>query len=64
MSEAATEALINAGTNRQGARAQGDVRGLAELAELGYVGKDNGLTRKGSIARERAVTAMLAKAFG
>lgn len=64
MSQKAQDALWGAPSNRQGVRAQGDVRGLVELAELGYVGKDNGLTRKGSIARERMVNAAQDKAFG
>lgn len=54
MSTAAQEALINIATNRQGATPSpittADV--LEELKTLGLIGKNNGLTRKGSIKRE------------
>lgn len=64
MSEAATTALINAGTNRQGAKVQGAPEALAELTASGLIGPERGLTRKGTIARERAENAAFAKAFG
>lgn len=64
MSEAATEALINAGTNRQGALVRCDAATQWELQDAGLIGPEYGLTRKGSIARERAVNEALDKAFG
>lgn len=49
MSTKAIAALMNVGTTRQGAVAVADQDALAELHYLGYIGKNNGLTRKGSI---------------
>lgn len=61
MSDAAREALINIGTHRQGATAPIlSQDALAELEYLGYIGKGQGLTRKGSIVRERLVDAAMA----
>lgn len=58
-------ALINAGTNRQGAKVwAGNSLTMARLAGAGLIGKDCGLTRKGTIARERAVNEAQAAAFG
>lgn len=64
ISQAAKDALINAGTNRQGAKVQGSAEALAELAVAGLIGPEHGLTRKGTIARERAEDEAFAKAFG
>jgi hypothetical protein len=64
ISQAAKDALINAGTNRQGARVQAPLDVKWELENLGLIGRGTGLTRKGTIARERAVNEALDKAFG
>lgn len=63
LSAAATEALINAGTNRQGAVAQGTSVALNELWNAGLIGPGNGLTRRGTIIREKVMTAALEAAF-
>lgn len=63
LSEAARVALVNAGTNRQGAVVQALPGVLAELEVAGMIGVKDGLTRSGTIARERIVTAMLDAAF-
>lgn len=58
LSGAAKTALINIGTLRQGATLRPgtaeDVR--LELADAGLVGRVNGLTRAGSIERQRLVS--------
>ncbi len=64
MSEAAEKALINVGTNRQGAVVQGDLGALLELQDEGLIGQNLGLTRMGTIVRQRLMTAELDKAFG
>lgn len=55
LSAAARSALLAIGTNRQGAViAPGTPSGASlELRAAGYTGPDNGLTRAGSIARQR-----------
>lgn len=63
MSQAAKDMLIDAGTNRQGTSVTGPATVRAELAALGLIGQAGGLTRKGSIARERLVNEMLDAAF-
>jgi hypothetical protein len=63
MSKQATAALINAGTNRQGAAIKADDATLAELVKLNLIGPERGLTRKGTIERERAMNAALDAAF-
>lgn len=63
MSEVAKVALINAASNRQGAKVTADPVVVTELFDLGLVGIGDGLTRKGTIARERLVTAVLDAAF-
>jgi hypothetical protein len=64
LSEAAKQALINVGTNRQGARVEGNFSALAELFRAGLIGHEDGLTRKGTIERERLQAAALDAAFG
>lgn len=64
LSDAATTALVNTGTNRQGEVVQGSAAVLDELFGAGLVGQGNGLTRRGTIARERLATAALEAAFG
>jgi hypothetical protein len=63
LSAAATEALINVGTNRQGAVAQGTEAAMAELQRAGLIGDGFGLTRRGTIVRERVMSAALEAAF-
>lgn len=66
LSKAAQELLISIGTNRQGAKLNAPTAPVAvrlELRDAGLIGKDSGLTRKGSIARERLVSAALDEAF-
>lgn len=58
MSREAKTALINTGTNRQGAKVHAGPA-LQEMKDLGLVGQDGGLTRKGSIVREREMEAAL-----
>jgi hypothetical protein len=65
MTHTAKRALISTGTNRQGAvPTDASPADLAELERLGYIGPGGGLTRRGTIARERAVTADLDDLFG
>lgn len=64
LSEQATQALISVGTNRQGAVVYASVAANIELLALGLVGDGNGLTRKGTIARQKIMDAALDKAFG
>lgn len=64
LSEAAKKALINAGTSRQGAEVFTDTQTAAELQALGLVKVRFGLTRTGTIARDRAVAEALDGAFG
>ncbi len=62
LSKEAQAVLISAGTNRQGAKifvAGVPMSALCELRDAGLIGKDSGLTRKGSIVRERLVSATL-----
>jgi len=65
MSEQAKSALINHLTSRQGSTVTGiDLATEDELRDLGLVGPGAGLTRKGSIARERVMRAAEDAAFG
>lgn len=61
---AAAEALINCGTNRQGTPVQANGWVTDELRAAGLVGPNAGLTRKGTVYRERLVDETLDKAFG
>lgn len=63
MSEAAKRALINVGTNRQGARVSATPAVRRELLLAGLIGDLDGLTRKGSIKRESVLSAALDAAF-
>lgn len=64
MTASARIALINIGTRRQGATLTGvDVTTLDELRRLGLVGRNGGLTRKGSIKRELIVEEMYDEMF-
>lgn len=68
LSEAAQIALLSATCNRQGANVteSGRCTGAAasELRIRGLIGMQGGLTRKGTIVRERLVNARLEAAFG
>jgi len=65
LSAAATAALIDCGTNRQGTPipTTTPLAAVAELVKADLIGPNRGLTRKGTIARERAVTARMDAAF-
>lgn len=64
MSEAARTALINAGTSRQGAVIDAPLDVKWELENASLIGRGTGLTRQGSIVRERLMNEALDKAFG
>jgi hypothetical protein len=61
MSTAARAALINVGTNRQGATPPPATPAavLHELATLKLIGRGNGLTRRGTIKRELIVNELM-----
>lgn len=63
MSPAARTALINIGTNRQGATATGSPEALHELTKLGLIGPGNGLTRCGTIERQLMMEDLLEDIF-
>ena len=64
LSAQATKALINAATDRQGARVVSlNQRVVEELFNADLIGPEGGLTRRGTIVRERLVTAALDAAF-
>lgn len=62
MSETAKRALLDVGTNRQGAKVADGV-GAVELYSMGLIGEGMGLTRKGTIARERLVNEAMEAMF-
>ena len=67
LSQDAKDALISIGTNRQGAKLtprwhKPEV--VQELVDAGLVGPGFGLTRPGTIARERAENELEAATFG
>lgn len=64
MSEAAKSALINTPSGQQGAQVKGNHKVIDELEALGLLGARNGLTRKGTIQREKAMRAAEDEAFG
>ena len=61
LSTTARTVLLTAGTNRQGAKTYPleNQTARAELRSAGLIGPDDGLTRKGSIARERIVDSLM-----
>ncbi len=63
MSPAARTALVNVGTNRQGATATGSPEAMHELAKLGLVGPLGGLTRAGTIERQLIMEDMMEDLF-
>jgi hypothetical protein len=65
LSEAAKTALIDAGTNRVGAKVPDVSMGTwVELKASGVIGVSGGLTNKGSVVRERLMDEKLREAFG
>lgn len=62
MNEAAKRALINA-QGRQGAKTGAVGPAMRELFQDGLIGKDGGLTRKGTIVREKLINTALDAAF-
>lgn len=56
--------LWTAKGNAQGSTVAAAPDEIRELQEIGLLGRSKGLTRKGSIARERMVNAAQDKAFG
>lgn len=65
LTEAATQALLSTDTNRQGATPRGRVTEdtLKELRLVGLLGRGGGLTRRGTIVRQRLLDARLDAAF-
>jgi len=65
LSKQARSALISVGTNRQGAVVHPNLPAgvLKELRDADLIGRGYGLTRKGSIERERIVDAMMDDLF-
>lgn len=65
LTKAAREALIAVGTRRQGATINTVTPGPVadELRNAGLIGPGNGLTRRGTIVRERLLDAALDAAF-
>lgn len=66
LSDRARIALVNTGTNRQGARvpvSRNESMAWAELTEAGLIGPDGGLTREGSIYRERHTNQLMDELF-
>lgn len=64
LTEAAKTALINASSSRQGTKITADAVVVTELFDAGLVGLSDGLTARGTIARDRLVSAALEAAFG
>lgn len=63
LSPAAAAAIVNAPCSAQGATVTGDAEIIKELREAGIIGPKDGLTRTGSIRRERIVSAWLDASF-
>lgn len=64
LSTEAQTALINAGTNRQGTVIRGTAGVLAELYANGLIADHDGLTRSGTIERERVMAMRMEEMFG
>lgn len=64
LTPAARSALLAAQSRRQGAKVTADPVVVTELFDLGLVAKGDGLTRKGTIAREKLQAQALEAAFG
>ena len=65
LTEAATQALLSVDTLRQGATPRGHLTEdtFEELKLAGLLGKGGGLTRRGTVARQRLVDTLLDAAF-
>ncbi len=63
LSKKAEDALL-AAENRQGAKIRTDTDTQWELIDAGLFGKKGGLTRQGTIVRQRIMDARLDEAFG
>lgn len=65
LSAEAKTALVDVGTNRRGATISNRTPAAVvdELHQAGLIGGGLGLTRRGTIARDRLMTAALADAF-
>lgn len=65
LSRAAEKALIDVGTNRQGARVDRRTpeSALIELVNAGLIGPAYGLTRTGTIRRERLMNRLMDEMF-
>lgn len=59
----ALDAVVNAVHRGQGAKVTATPEVLRELREAGLVGPDNGLTRSGTILRERETSARMDDLF-
>jgi hypothetical protein len=67
LSQLMKDALIDAGASREGARVPATYLksdAIPDLENASLIGPDRGLTRRGVIARDRAVAEALDKAFG
>jgi hypothetical protein len=63
LSERAKSALLAAKSNRQGEVTGAVGPTMRELFDAGLIGEDGGLTRKGTIVREKLLSAALDAAF-
>jgi hypothetical protein len=65
LSPKAVEALINVGTNRQGASIWKGTNACVvnELRELRLIGSGGGLTRRGTIKRQQLMLAVMDELF-
>jgi len=64
MSKEAESALVDAAGGHQGAKVTTDDDTGLELYAKGIVGESGGLTRRGTIVRERLLARRLDEAFG
>jgi len=63
LTAAAQQALINASSSRQGTKVTADAVVITELFDQGLVGLNDGLSTRGTIVRDRLVSAALEAAF-
>lgn len=63
LSPAAAAAIVNAAGSAIGSVVTGSAEIIKELREAGIIGAKGGLTRKGSIRRERIVNAWMDASF-
>jgi hypothetical protein len=64
LSTKALDALVNAGTNRQGAKVTSRPEVIEELRKAGQIAEGDGLTRAGTITREREMSVRMDEMFG